>query len=154
MDTSRGRVVSLGVHIVDILGRPVTHIPPGQGRQLLEEIRITAAGTAAGTSVDLAKLGAEVVAMGGPDVLGRFGAEPLREVLKFARRSGVITTMDVLSPGDPVAWTRLQPLLPPAGQDPARLPRQLDRGPVSPRRPPATVPRTPSATRRCRASSS
>ncbi len=52
-------IVSLGVHIVDILGRPVTGIPPGQGRQLLDEIRITAAGTAAGTSVDLAKLGAQ-----------------------------------------------------------------------------------------------
>jgi len=188
IETSRGRVVSLGVHIVDILGRPVTHIPPGQGRQLLDEIRITAAGTAAGTSVDLAKLGAEVIAMGavgddrladfltwlldgygvdtrllarkpglqtsatmllirpngdrpalhaagatasltradvdldviatadvlhvgGPDVLGRFAGEPLRGVLEFARSNGVITTMDVLSPGDEVAWTRLRPLL-------------------------------------------
>src|SRR5258706_536487 len=74
MKTSRGRVVCLGVHIVDILGRPVTHIPPGQGRQLLDEIRITAAGTAAGTSVDLAKLGAEVIAMGaiGDDRLADF----------------------------------------------------------------------------------
>lgn len=74
MKNSRGRVVSLGVHIVDILGRPVTHIPPGQGRQLLDEIRITAAGTAAGTSVDLAKLGAEVIAMGaiGDDRLADF----------------------------------------------------------------------------------
>jgi sugar/nucleoside kinase (ribokinase family) len=189
IETSRGRVVSLGVHIVDILGRPVTHIPPGQGRQLLDEIRITAAGTAAGTSVDLAKLGAEVIAMGavgddrladfltwvldgygidtrllarkpglqtsatmlpirpngerpalhapgatssltgadvdldviatadvlhvgGPDVLGRFAGEPLRGVLEFARNSGVITTMDVLSPGDQMTWTRLQLLLP------------------------------------------
>src|SRR5215469_12195932 len=188
IETSRGRVVSLGVHIVDILGRPVTHIPPGQGRQLLDEIRITAAGTAAGTSVDLAKLGAEVIAMGavgddrladfltwvldgygvdtgllarkpglqtsatmlpirpngdrpalhapgatasltladvdleviatadvlhvgGPDVLGRFAGEPLRGVLEFARSNGVITTMDVLAPGDAVAWTRLRPLL-------------------------------------------
>ncbi|HEX4661239.1 MAG TPA: sugar kinase [Streptosporangiaceae bacterium] len=188
MRTSRGRVVSLGVHIVDILGRPVTHIPPGQGRQLLDEIRITAAGTAAGTSVDLAKLGAEVIAMGaigddrladfliwllngygvetrllarkpgvqtsatmlpirpngerpalhtpgattsltqadvdldviatadilhvgGPDVLGRFGGAPLRSVLEFARSGDVTTTMDVLSPGDEVAWTRLRPLL-------------------------------------------
>jgi hypothetical protein len=33
-----GRVVSLGAHIVDILGRPVTEIPPGQGRLLLDEI--------------------------------------------------------------------------------------------------------------------
>jgi sugar/nucleoside kinase (ribokinase family) len=182
-------VVSLGVHIVDVLGRPVTHIPPGQGRVLLEEIRITAAGTAAGTSVDLAKLGAEVIAMGavgddlladflisvltahgvrtgllarkpdrqtsatmlpirpggerpalhvpgatasltladidldaiaaagllhagGPDVLGRFGGEPLRSVLAFARDRGVITTMDVLAPGDAATWSRLQPLLP------------------------------------------
>src|SRR5215470_826465 len=188
IETSRGRVVSLGVHIVDILGRPVTHIPPGQGGLLLDEIRITAAGTAAGTSVDLAKLGAEVIAMGavgddrladfltwlldgygigtrllarkpglqtsatmlpirpngdrpalhapgatasltradvdldviatadvlhvgGPDVLGRFAGEPLRGILEFARSNGVITTMDVLAPGDAVAWTRLLPLL-------------------------------------------
>jgi sugar/nucleoside kinase (ribokinase family) len=183
-----GRVVSLGVHIVDVLGRPVSHIPPGQGRLLLDEIRITAAGTAAGTSVDLAKLGADVVAMGaigddlladfltsaldshgidtrllarkqgvqtsatilpirangerpalhapgatsslaeadidlaaietadvlhvgGPDVLGRFGGEPLLRVLEFARSKGVTTTMDVLSGRDSSAWDRLRPLL-------------------------------------------
>jgi sugar/nucleoside kinase (ribokinase family) len=183
-----GRVVSLGVHIVDILGRPVSHIPPGQGRQLLDEIRITAAGTAAGTSVDLAKLGADVIAMGaigddlladfltsvldrhgidthllarkqgaatsatilpirangerpalhtpgatsslteadidlaaietadvlhvgGPDVLGRFGGEPLLRVLDFARGKGVTTTMDVLSARDSSGWDRLRPLL-------------------------------------------
>ena len=52
-------VISIGIHIVDILGRPVTSIPPGQNVDLLEEIRITVAGTAAGTSVDLAKLGAQ-----------------------------------------------------------------------------------------------
>jgi sugar/nucleoside kinase (ribokinase family) len=74
IETSRRRVVSLGVHIVDILGRPVTHIPSGQGGLLLDEIRITAAGTAAGTSVDMAKLGAEVIAMGavGDDRLADF----------------------------------------------------------------------------------
>jgi sugar/nucleoside kinase (ribokinase family) len=65
-------VVSLGAHIIDVLGRPVTAIPPGQGSVLLEEIRLTAAGTAAGTSVGLAKLGARVIAMGaiGTDELG------------------------------------------------------------------------------------
>ncbi len=190
MTASQGPlIVSLGVHIVDILGRPVTHIPPGQGRQLLDEIRITAAGTAAGTSVDLAKLGADVIAMGavgddqladflisvlsrhgvetrwltrkpgvqtsatmlpirpngerpalhapgatalltladidvdtiaaasvlhvgGPDVLGAFGGEPLRTVLASAKGHGVTTTMDVLTPGDATTWSRLQPLLP------------------------------------------
>jgi sugar/nucleoside kinase (ribokinase family) len=184
----RGRVVSLGVHIVDVLGRPVSHIPPGQGRLLLDEIRITAAGTAAGTSVDLAKLGADVIAMGaigddqlasfltsvldsygidthllarkqgaqtsatilpirangerpalhapgatsslteadidldaieaadvlhvgGPDVLGRFSGDPLKRVLEFARAKGVTVTMDVLSARDSSAWDRLRPLL-------------------------------------------
>ncbi len=67
-------VVSLGVHILDVLGRPVTRIPPKQDIDLLEEIRLTVAGTAAGTSVDLAKLGANVLAMGaiGEDAAGNF----------------------------------------------------------------------------------
>ena len=68
------KVVSLGIHIADVLGRPVTHIPEGQNLSILEEIRITVAGTAAGTSVDLAKLGMQVFAMGalGEDELGNF----------------------------------------------------------------------------------
>jgi sugar/nucleoside kinase (ribokinase family) len=50
----------------------VESIPPGQGSARLEEIRATAAGTAAGTGVDLAKLGAQVLAVGaiGDDLLG------------------------------------------------------------------------------------
>ena len=67
-------VVSLGIHIADVLGRPVMQIPPGQNLALLDEIRLTVAGTAAGTSVDLAKLGADVYAIGaiGWDELGNF----------------------------------------------------------------------------------
>ncbi len=68
------RVASLGIHIVDVLGRHVDSIPEGQGLTLLDEIRVTVAGTAAGTAVDLAKLGMEVVAFGaiGEDELGEF----------------------------------------------------------------------------------
>ena len=183
-----GRVVCLGAHIVDILGRPVTDIPPGQGRRVLEEIRITAAGTAAGTAVDLAKLGADVVSMGpigrdrlgdfligvlgeygietryltrkaeaatpatmlpirpngerpalhapgamtaltgddvdldaiaaadvlhvgGPDVLGRFTTCARPGVLRHARDSGVLVTMDLLSVGDGRTLERLAPAL-------------------------------------------
>lgn len=67
------KVVCLGAHILDILGRPVTDIPAGQGRRVLEEIRLTAAGTAGGTAVDLAKLGADVTSIGavGDDASGR-----------------------------------------------------------------------------------
>ena len=69
-----GSVVSLGIHIADMLGRPVSEIPPGQNVALLDEIRITVAGTAAGTSVDMAKLGMDVAAIGavGTDGLGDF----------------------------------------------------------------------------------
>ena len=69
---TRGPVVCFGVHILDVLGRPVTEIPPGQQSVILDEIRATAAGTAAGPSVDLAKLGVDVTNMGaiGDDVLG------------------------------------------------------------------------------------
>jgi sugar/nucleoside kinase (ribokinase family) len=85
--TANPRVVSLGVHIVDILGRPVTDIPPGQHVSFLDEIRVTAAGTAAGTSVDLAKLGAEVTAM------GAIGDDELADFLVFLMsRHGVDTS--------------------------------------------------------------
>ena len=67
-----GTVTVLGAHILDVLGRPVGEIPAGQGSVRLKEIRATAAGTAAGTGVDLAKLGARVRAVGalGDDLLG------------------------------------------------------------------------------------
>ncbi|MFI0348980.1 carbohydrate kinase family protein [Actinomadura sp. 9N407] len=65
-------VVTLGAHIVDVLARPVTEIPPGQDTVVVERIRVTAAGAAAGTAVALAKLGNEVVSVGaiGDDELG------------------------------------------------------------------------------------
>src|SRR5690349_24493336 len=67
-----GQVTVLGAHILDVLGRPVETIPPGQGSVRLKEIRATAAGTAAGPAVDLAKLGASVRVLGalGDDLLG------------------------------------------------------------------------------------
>jgi sugar/nucleoside kinase (ribokinase family) len=63
---------SLGIHIVDVLGRPVSEIPARQNLAILDEIRMTVAGTAAGVSVDMAKLGLEVIAMGaiGNDEIG------------------------------------------------------------------------------------
>jgi sugar/nucleoside kinase (ribokinase family) len=69
---SLGPVFSVGVHILDVLGRPVADIPPGQGSVRLDEIKATAAGTAAGTSVDLARLGVQVFSCGaiGDDALG------------------------------------------------------------------------------------
>jgi sugar/nucleoside kinase (ribokinase family) len=95
-------VVSLGIHIVDILGRPVTRIPTGQHVDLLDEIRITVAGTAAGTSIDLAKLGAHVIAMGalGKDELGNFVVNTMQsygiDTTHLRRKDGVQTSATML----------------------------------------------------------
>jgi sugar/nucleoside kinase (ribokinase family) len=81
------KVVSLGIHIVDVHGHPVSAVPPGQGLALLKQIRFTVAGTAAGTSIDMAKLGLEVFTMGaiGQDEIGDF-------LLATMQRFGVDTT--------------------------------------------------------------
>jgi sugar/nucleoside kinase (ribokinase family) len=76
---SRPTVACVGTYIVDVLGRPVEELPRGQVSLLLDEIRITPAGTAGGTSVDLARLGARVLAIGaiGADLAGDFLAGAL-----------------------------------------------------------------------------
>jgi sugar/nucleoside kinase (ribokinase family) len=95
-------VVSLGIHILDVLGRPVTRIPPRQDVDLLEEIRLTVAGTAAGTSVDLAKLGVDVLAMGaiGQDAAGNFIVDTMErygiDTSGLRRKDGVQTSATML----------------------------------------------------------
>jgi sugar/nucleoside kinase (ribokinase family) len=96
------KVVTLGVHVVDVLVRPVERIPEGQGGTLVEQIRISPAGPAGGTAVTLAKLGASVRTAGaiGADELG----DVLRELLYrhgvdcslLVRREGVQTSASVL----------------------------------------------------------
>ncbi len=96
------QIVSLGIHILDVLGRPVTRIPPKQDVDLLEEIRLTVAGTAAGTGVDLAKLGANVLAMGaiGEDAAGNFIVDTMTrygiDTSGLRRKSGVQTSATML----------------------------------------------------------
>ncbi|WP_101787082.1 carbohydrate kinase family protein [Nonomuraea indica] len=95
-------VATVGVHIVDILARPVEHIPPGQDTVLVDQIRLTAAGAAAGTAVDLVKLGNDVVTMGavGDDELGDFLVAVLAkrgvDVSRLARRPGEQTAASIL----------------------------------------------------------
>ncbi|MFD1496183.1 carbohydrate kinase family protein, partial [Streptosporangium lutulentum] len=95
-------VVTLGVHIVDVLARPVESIPEGQDTHLLEQIRITAAGAAAGTAVDLAALGVPVVSMGaaGGDELGDFLVMVMGrrgvDVTGIVRKDGEQTSASIL----------------------------------------------------------
>jgi len=112
LPTASPLVVCLGAHILDILGRPVTAIPPGQGSVTLEEIRLTAAGTAAGTAVDLAKLGARVISMG---AIGDDGTGAM--LMSLLDRHGVDTTHLARVPGVPTSATMLP--IRPNGERPA-----------------------------------
>jgi sugar/nucleoside kinase (ribokinase family) len=106
------KVVSLGIHIVDVLGRPVASVPPGQGLALLDLIRFTVAGTAAGTSIDMAKLGLEVLTMGaiGQDEIGDF-------LIATMQRFGVNTDNLVRKPHAQTSCTMLP--IRPNGERPA-----------------------------------
>jgi len=96
------KALTLGVHVVDVLVRPVEEIPAGQGGALVEQIRITPAGPAGGTAVTLAKLGSSVQSAGaiGTDelgdvlleLLGRFGVD----TSLLVRREDVQTSASVL----------------------------------------------------------
>lgn len=92
----------MGVHVLDVLVRPVEAIPEGQGGQLVDEIKMTAAGSAGGTALVLAKLGASVQSA------GAVGTDPLADMLLgllardrvdtslLVRRDGVQTSASVL----------------------------------------------------------
>jgi sugar/nucleoside kinase (ribokinase family) len=92
--TTDQTVIALGVHVLDTLVRPVESIPEGQGGQLVEEIKVTAAGTAGGTAVVLAKLGATVRSAGavGTDAIGD-------QLLALLARDGVDTSLLVRRDG-------------------------------------------------------
>ena len=82
------RVVAMGVHVLDVLVRPVEAIPEGQGGALVEEIKVTAAGSAGGAAITLAKLGAQVRSAGaiGTDAAGDM-------LLALLERGGVDTSL-------------------------------------------------------------
>ncbi|WP_328752058.1 carbohydrate kinase family protein [Streptomyces sp. NBC_00285] len=81
-------VVTMGVHVLDVLVRPVEEIPEGQGTTLVEDIRMTAAGTAAGTALTLAKLGASV------RTAGAIGTDPTGDLLtQLLDRAGIDTAL-------------------------------------------------------------
>ncbi|WP_439379321.1 carbohydrate kinase family protein [Amycolatopsis lexingtonensis] len=81
-------VVTLGAHVFDVQVRPVEAIPDGQGATLVEQIRFGPAGTAAGTAVTLAKLGATV------RTAGAIGTDPVGDLLlAMLARHGVDTSL-------------------------------------------------------------
>ena len=93
----------IGLYILDVLGRPVDAIPQGGNVEFIDEIRLTVAGTAGGTVIDLAKLGLSCLAVGavGDDekadfvlaTLQRFGVD----TAQMQRLEGVPTSATILN---------------------------------------------------------
>lgn len=71
-ETMQTRAVMIGVHVLDTLVRPVANIPDGQGGALVEQIKISAAGTAGASALVMSKLGGTVRSCGvvGNDAIG------------------------------------------------------------------------------------
>jgi len=94
--------ICMGVHVLDILGRPIESIPEGQGGALVDEIRLAPAGSAGGTAVTLAKLGARVRSAGavGRDALGDVLLQMLEshgvDTALLARHDGVQTSASII----------------------------------------------------------
>ncbi|HVQ51550.1 MAG TPA: carbohydrate kinase family protein, partial [Mycobacterium sp.] len=95
-------VITMGAHILDVLVRPVTEIPSGQGTALVEQMRMTAAGTAAGTALTFAKLGAAVC------TAGAIGTDPAGDtVLSLLGSAGIDTGLVVRKPDVPTSMSVL-----------------------------------------------
>jgi sugar/nucleoside kinase (ribokinase family) len=94
--------IALGVHVLDVLVRPVETIPEGQGGELVDEIKITAAGSAGGAALTLAKLGARVRSAGavGTDATGDM-------LLRLLEQGGIDTSLIVRREGVPTSATVL-----------------------------------------------
>jgi sugar/nucleoside kinase (ribokinase family) len=106
-------VIAMGVHVLDVHLRPVEGIPAGNAGQIVDEITISAAGTAGGTATILRKLGARVQSFGavGKDPLGDALLALLHEAgvdtAHLVRRGSAQTSASVLPirpNGDRPAW--------------------------------------------------
>ena len=74
------KIATVGVHVLDTHVIGIESIPDGSDGQLVETIRMSPAGTAGGTAVVLARLGAEVASY------GAVGADPIGDVAARAAR--------------------------------------------------------------------
>ena len=106
-------VVAMGVHVLDVHVRPVDGIPERNDGQIVDEIMMSAAGTAGGTATILRKLGASVQSFGavgkdplGDTLVGLLAAAGV-DTTHLVRRGAVQTSASVLPVrpnGDRPAW--------------------------------------------------
>jgi sugar/nucleoside kinase (ribokinase family) len=99
-------VSSIGFYVLDILGRPVSRIPPGGRADFIEEITMTVAGTAGATAVDCAILGLKTRAVTtvGEDDMGDFMVAKMKKFgldCALVRRAAGVPTSSTILPVRP-----------------------------------------------------
>ena len=92
------KIASVGVHVLDTHVIGIESIPEASDGQLVETIRMSAAGTAGGTALVLARLGAAVSSY------GAVGTDPTADVLlALLGREGIDTSGLVRKPDHPTS---------------------------------------------------
>jgi sugar/nucleoside kinase (ribokinase family) len=99
-------VSSIGFHVLDVLGRPVTAIPPGGRAAFIDEICMTVAGTAGATAVACAILGIKTrsVTTVGDDDMGDFLVSKMRNYgvdCSLVKRTSSVQTSATILPVRP-----------------------------------------------------
>lgn len=103
--------VCAGLTILDILGRHIDRIPEGGGTEIIDQIRITAAGTAAGPAVIGARYGMKTA------LVGAIGTDDMGMMLETMLKKNNVDTALLQRRGDmPTSATMLA--VTPAGQRP------------------------------------
>jgi sugar/nucleoside kinase (ribokinase family) len=98
--------ICMGVHVLDVLVYPVERIPEGQGGELVDQIRMTAAGSAGGTALTLAKLGATTRSA------GAIGTDPVGDMLEALLIRGGIDPSLLVRRDDVQTSTSVLPIRP------------------------------------------
>lgn len=99
-------VACVGVHVLDVHVVGIESIPASSDGQLVESIRMSAAGTAGGTALVLARLGAEVRSY------GAIGTDPISDsLLALLGREGV-DTAGLVRKGDQQTSASVLPVRP------------------------------------------
>ncbi|MET9912860.1 sugar kinase [Streptomyces sp. NPDC006476] len=99
-------VIALGAHVFDVQVRPVEAIPEGQGAALVDQIRFSPAGSAAGTALTLAKLGAVA------RTAGAVGTDPIGDLLLSMLTAHGVDTSLVLRRDDTQTSASVLPIRP------------------------------------------
>jgi sugar/nucleoside kinase (ribokinase family) len=100
------KIATVGVHVLDTHVIGIESIPSGSDGQLVETIRMSPAGTAGGTAVVLARLGASVTSY------GAVGCDPIGDVLIDLLQREQVDTDGLVRKGDHQTSSSVIPVRP------------------------------------------